>query len=290
MKKYLTILFAALMVFVLSGLADAAQKRFTAQVYKFDGTKQVAGSPGTLITTGITYKVLQRNTDTSETLLAPIGPTGSAVTSKTNPVTTTVFAVDGKIDFVCDPAETLDTYVDLIVVDTNGGFTAVVEDFTNNNHTIIINETPGIVHQGCIWFGVSSNVATDTGVNFLADTMVMDVRVEVVTVDSGMTLSVGTEDTASGFRSGVSMTTAGYIADTGVITGGSTIDYTAASTYGTLLYTAITGSDAVATCGGRSYLGHVVTTVGTNDDLYYTGSTGSDTAVGYLHFTIIRLR
>ncbi len=290
MKKYLTILFAALMVFALSGFADAAQKRFTAQVYKFDRTKQVAGAPGTLITSGITYKVLQRNSDTAETLLAPIGPTGSAVTSKTNPVTTTVFAVDDKIDFVCDPAEATDTYVDLIVVDTNGGYTAFVEDFNINNHTIMIDETPGIMHVGCIWFGASSNVATDTGVDFLPDTLIKDVRVEVVTVDATETINVGTADTAAGLRSAVSVATAGNIADTGVITGGTIIDYTAASTYGTLLYTAITGSDVVATCGGRSFIGHVVTTAGTNDDLYYTGSDGSDTAAGYIFYEFVRLR
>ncbi|MFH2076622.1 MAG: hypothetical protein ABIJ57_14975, partial [Pseudomonadota bacterium] len=128
-------------------------------------------------------------------------------------------------------------------------------------------------------------------VNFLPKTFIQDVRVEVTTADSGITINVGTADTAAGFRSAVSLTSTGFIADTGVITNGSTIDYTAASTYGTLLVTAITGSDAVATVGGRSYLGHVVNTSGTDDDLYYTlSSSGVDTAHGYIHVFFIRLR
>lgn len=297
MKKFTSLLLTILLaVFALGGYADAAQKRFQAQAYKFDQTKQIAGqtSASKLLATGITYKVLVRNSNTAETILASRGPSGSAVTAKTNPVTTTVFAVDGKIDFVADPTDALDTYVDLIVTDTNGGYSAFIEDFTANQRTVVIDETPGIPHTNIIWFAASSEVETDTGVDFLANTIITDCRVEVVTTDSAKTLSVGllsteTAGNASGLRSGVLMTTAGFVKDTGVITGGSTIDYTAASTYGSLLYTAITGSDAVATVGGRSYLGHVVT--GTNaKSLTYTGSAGSTTAAGYIYTTFMRLR
>lgn len=59
---------------------------------------------------------------------------------------------------------------------------------------------------------------------------------------------------------------------------------------GTLLTTAITGSDAVATVGGNTRKHHFVTTAGTDDDLYYTGSAGSDTAAGYIHYYFMRLR
>lgn len=56
---------------------------------------------------------------------------------------------------------------------------------------------------------------------------------------------------------------------------------------------AITGADTnVTTLGGRTMLfpGHIVTTSGTDDDLYYTGSAGSDTAAGYIHYFFTRLR
>jgi len=54
------------------------------------------------------------------------------------------------------------------------------------------------------------------------------------------------------------------------------------------LVTAITGSDAVATVGGKTYIGpHVVVTTGTDDDLYYTCS---DTGYEYIHYWFTRLR
>jgi len=243
------------------------------------------------ITSGVTFKVLARGADTSETLTYYGG-----TTSLTNPVTTTNFAADAvcgdRVAFRTDPTDTsYDRYVDLIVVDTAGGFTAFVEDFDKYQHTIVIDERPGIMHHGCIWWSYSDNTATDTGVDFLIDTAVSDVWVEVVTVDATETISVGTADTATGFRSGVSVATAGYPTDTAVITGGTNIDYVPVTTYGALLVTAITGNDAVATCGGKSYIGpHIVKTTGTDDDLYYTGSAGSDAGLGYIHYWFTRIR
>lgn len=35
---------------------------------------------------------------------------------------------------------------------------------------------------------------------------------------------------------------------------------------------------------------HVYIMAGTDDDLYYTGSAGSDTAAGYIHYYFMRLR
>jgi hypothetical protein len=176
-------------------------------------------------------------------------------------------------------------------VDTNGGYSAFIENFDKYQHTIVIDERPNILHQGTIWFGgVTSD--TDTGINFLPDTYVHDVMVEVVTVASAATLDVGLISTGTsgdkdGFRVGVLLTTAGFVKDTGVVTAGTTIDYTAASTYGALLYTNITGSDAVETGGGRSYIGHVVTS-GYADGLTYQSA--STTAAGYIHYWFTRMR
>jgi len=86
---------------------------------------------------------------------------------------------------------------------------------------------------------------------------------------------------------GVLLTTAGFVKDTAVVTDGTSIDYTAASTYGALLVTAITGSDGVATGGGKSWIGHVVTS-GYADGLTYQAS--STTAAGYIHYFFTRMR
>lgn len=284
-KKIFSVLIAV--AFVLGALAfanpaQAVMRHYVADVNKIVNVKAVPQK----ISTTITYKVLAVGTNTAETIYST-----ESRTAMTNPVTTTVFATKGQIDFWCDPTDaTTDLKVDLIVVDANGGFTAFVEDFTPSQRTIEIDERPNVMHHGVVWFGVSSNVATSTGITFLPKTAIENVAVEVVTADSAATLDVGTSDTAAGFRSAVLMTNLGFIADTGVITGGSTIDYVPATNYGSLLTTAITGSDAVATVGGNSKKWHFVNTAGTDDDLYYTGSAGTDTAAGYIHFWMTRLR
>jgi hypothetical protein len=175
----------------------------------------------------------------------------------------------------------------------------VIENFDQYTHSIVIDERPNVTHQGMIWFesGHASATETDTGVDFVADTFIMDVRPEVVTVVSGKVLDVGllsteTSGNADGLRDGVLLTTAGFVADTGVVTRGGSTDYTAVSTYGTMLYTSVTGVDSTmegttAHVGGRSYLGHVVT--GTNaHSLCYTADTS--TGDGYIHYTFTRIR
>lgn len=296
-KRWLNILltvFVALAFFAVN--ANAANYHYVANVYKYDATKngfQGSATVSSLIKTGVTYKALTAGSTTASTLYANSGWAMGG--SKTNPVTTTYYLADGdgyagRIDFY-----TTTSTVDLIVVDTNGGFTAFVEDFSPNQRTVVIDETPNIRHHGMIWFG-AANSATEnsTGVSFLADTLIEDVRVQVVTADSGITidvglLSTGTGGDANGFIAARSLTSTGYPSDTGVITNGTTIDYTPATTYGALLYTAITGSDAVATVGGRSYIGHIVTGSNTGA-LTYTLSTTADTGAGMIHYFFTRLR
>ncbi len=273
--------------------AQAALQDMWAYVYKWDGKMSSDGKPVlTRLTSGVTFKVLAQDSDTAETLYYYKGST-----ALTNPVTTTNYAsntvCNDQVRFRVDPTDsTYDRYVDLIVVDTNGGYTAFIEDFDKYTHSIIIDERPNIMHHGMIWFDATTTAETDTGVDFLADTMIHDVRVEVVTTASAKTLDVGllsteTSGDADGFRAAVLLTTAGYVADTGVVTAGTTIDWTAASTYGALLYKSIAGSDAVASGGGRSYLGHVVTSGKASSLTYSQSSTSGD---GYIHFFFTRLR
>jgi hypothetical protein len=293
MKRFKWIIAFVVLALFVAAPAQAVLQDMQAAVYKWEGGM---GSDGkavlTRVESGIQFQVLSHGTATLETTYYP-----KKTTALTNPVTTTSFAsstiCNKRVAFRVDPTDSVDDrYVDLIVTDTNGGYTAFVEHFDQYTHTIVIDERPNILHHGIAWFShADSSTVTDTGINFLPKTFIQDVRVEVITADAGITINVGTADTAAGLRSGVLLTSTGFVADTGVITGGTTIDYTPASTYGSLLYTAITGSDAVATVGGRSYLGHVVNTSGTDDDLYFTlSSSGVDTAHGFIHFMFIRLR
>jgi hypothetical protein len=284
---------ALALFFIIPAPAPAALQDMWAAVYRWDGKMNTDGKPVlSRATTGITFKVLAIGTNTAETLYYYNGST-----ALTNPVTTTNFAsatvCNDRVAFRTDPTDsTSDRYVDLIVVDTVGGYTAFVEDFDKYNHTIIIDERPNQLHHGMIWFSATTTDALDTGIDFVPNTMVSDVRIEVVTAASAISIDVGilagaSNGDADGFRANVLLTTTGYVADTGVVTAGTTIDFTAASTYGALLYTAITGSDAVASGGGRSYLGHVVGS-GTNDgSLNYTAD--STSGAGYIHYWFTRM-
>lgn len=290
MKKIWSVLIAFLLSVLIAVPVMAESQDMWATVYKDTGKIGADGRTVlTEVTTGITYRVLATGADTDETITSYGGST-----SKTNPVTSTVYGTDGGlIKFRTDPTDsTYDRYVDLIVRDNTGGFSAVIKNFDKYTHTVVIDERPGVEHTCIAWFSyAASSAATSTGVTFPINTYIKDARVEVVTADPGITINVGTSDTAAGFRTGLSLASTGFVKDTGVITNGSTLDYTAASTYGSLLVTAITGSDAVASGGGKSYLGHVVKTAGTDDDLYYTlSSSGTDTAAGFIYITFTNFR
>jgi hypothetical protein len=282
-------LFTAVLLPFTSAPASAAWSDMWAEVYSWDGSMNAQGEMQlTRITSGVTYQVLAVDADTEETLYVY---NDNAYTAYTNAVTTTYFDAVDRVQFRVDPTDsTNDRYVDLIVVDTAGGYTAFVENFDKYTHTIVIDERPNIQHHGCIWFAPST-AETDTGIDFTPDTAVHDVWVEVVTVDATETIDIGSDTDPNGYRAAVSVATAGYPTDTAVITDGSTSDYVPVSTYGALLVTAITGSDGAATHGGKSYIGpNMITATGATSELTYTGSAGSDTQAGYIHYFFTRMR
>lgn len=290
--KLITLALAAFCL-IIAAPAQAALQDMWANVYTWDGKMNVDGKPVlTRLTSGVTFKVLAVDSDTAETTYYYGGST-----SLTNPVTTTSFASDtickDRVAFRVDPTDaTSDRYVDLIVVNTDGGYSTFVENFDKYQHTIVLDQRPNVVHQGTIWFGASSTSEIDTGIDFHADVFVQDVRVEVVTVASAISIDVGilssgTGGDADGFRANVLLTTAGYVADTAFITDGTNIDFVPASTYGVLLVTAITGSDVTASAGGKSIHGYLIDGTSTSSLTYTMNST---TGAGYLHYWFNRIR
>jgi hypothetical protein len=306
MKRFKWIFTIAVVLALFAAFpAQAAIQDMSAEVYRWTGAMNGDGTMAlSRITSGITFKVLAHGSDTAETTYYPASASGKALTSLTNPVTTTSYAsatiCNDRVAFRVDPTDaTDDRYVDLIVVDTTGGYTLFYPHFDKYTHSLVIDERPNVMHHGMIWFSCLSDVQTAggeyaTGITFVPDTFVHDVWVEVVTVDSGVYMDVGTSDDTDGYRDNVLLTTASYVKDTGVVTSGTSADYTAVSTYGALLVTAITGSGTITglnvEVGGKSYIGHIVTTAGTNDDLTYSGVSGNDTGAGYLHYWFTRLR
>lgn len=291
MKKFFTIALALLMLGGIIGQAEARWDKYEIEVYAWRGT----GIPSQLTSLDhrrgldssgsaeaqITYKVLYRNTDTAASIAS-----NYVGTSKTNPVTTTVFSSSGnrKIRFWInrnvdsnadgDWDEDDDYYspsgVDLIVTDVRGGYTATAEDVVaNKTHTLIIDERPNILHSGVIWFDATAS-EVDTGIDFEYDTIIKSVSVEVLTVSDGGTLDVGLlSDDPDGFFDGLELTILGYRYDSGGTPGATTAQV------GDLLGTS-----------ERTY-DHVIEGSG-SQSLTYTGS--SAVGAGYLHYEFIHMR
>ena len=275
------ILFVALAL-VIPAPAQAEFRDFWAYVYTWDGSMGADGRAIlTRVTSGITFKVLQTGSDSSETLYYY----GSdALTSLTNPVTTTSFASDtickDMVRFRTDPTDTNDDRVDLMVINTDGGGYVFFEDFNyQNDHAIVIDERPGIVHNSAIWFAVvsSGGIATevDTGIVFKYDTVIQAVTAEVVTVEaSSCTLNVGlkaagTGGDVDGFIAAMSMATAGF-PDNTITTVGDLLD---------------DGTDV-------DPFGHTIRSANEQDLVYQqaAGTAAANTAAGYIHWTWFRTR
>lgn len=261
MKKLFKILMVmALVIGVSAPLAFAGYYHYEIQVYSDKNNSQTKVNP-TLEITGITYKVLTVDSDTAATIYSD-----KVGTSKTNPVTTTVFAADDKIDFyVSDSVSS----VDIIIVDTDGGYTLFLEGATHNTRTAIIDERPNIQHHGCIWFSYNSGVETDTGINFQYDTTIHSVQLEIVTIDAGEDIDIGllsteTSGDADGFIVDGSTATAGYVVQS-------------AANMGALL------DDAT------NFLRHTVSSANAQS-MTYTGSEGCNSAAGYIHYYFTRTR
>ena len=220
MRKLYTFIICMLLTMAFVFPAQAANKDMWAKVYSWDGKLTARGTPIlTEINSGVTFVVMQRNsTATLETLYEYDDDT---MTSLANPVTGTNFADDtvcnDMVSFRVDPGETTDTYVDVIVVDQAGGYTAFVEDFDEYTHTIVIDERPNVRHHGVAFiYTTGSSTETDTGIDFddicIIDKMMVEVGVAFptnVAMEVGI-LSSGTNGDANGFIESEGLATVGF--------------------------------------------------------------------------------
>jgi hypothetical protein len=219
-KKLLTAILAiGLLCGLMAGPAMADMKDMWAYVYTWDGTMQADGTLKlTRQTENITFCVFPRDQiATVETLYEY---NDNAFTALTNPVTGTNFTsatvCNDMISFRVDPADaTYDRYVDLLVVDQDGGFTTFIEDFDEYTHAIIIDERKNIQHHGAIWFYSTTAGELDTGIDFLDNAVIRTVAIEVLIADADETIDVGllgagTDGDADGFIDGQGLDTVAY--------------------------------------------------------------------------------
>ena len=183
------------------------------------------------------------------------------------------------------------TSVDISVL-TSTGEAFFYQDVSYNVGRLEINPVQ-LDYTLVVPFGASDNTEVDTGFDLPSGLLVKDAYIKVTTTDSGETLDAGLLSSesggdADGFVLLTSVATSGYVNPWPVVTGGTNIDYLVHTAgYGALLKQGIAGADAVATVGGFARRYHA--TDGVAESITYTGSSGSDTAAGYICLTFQKL-
>lgn len=208
-------------------------------------------------------------------------------TAKANPITRAQFATDGGVKFR-SPATSHD--ICLAHADGSNGQIASV---TPVMHCLPLNRD-GADKVIIVPFGVSDNAEVDTGIDIPVHSHIHNLAVEVVAIDATEDLSIGllsseTNGDADGLVATISVGTAGFVKPF-VVTTGSSETYVSVAKFGALMGAVATGADdANADTGVGHAWGHVVS--GANaKSLTYTGSSGSDTAAGYIYVYLKRLR
>lgn len=221
MKRFWKLLLALFLVVAFALPAQAEMRKMWAQAYKWEGGMDADGTMTlTKLNDSVRFWVQAVSADTLETLYEYDDPSN---TSLDNPITVANFedatVCNGLIAFNVDPTDANDKAVDLYVVMQDGGFFVFVEDFDENQHTIVIDARPGVEHHGIYRTAViSSTTEVDTEVDFSYDTVVRAVTVEIITEDAGTTVDIGIDTSAAGdvdgFVDGISLATAGFVDNT----------------------------------------------------------------------------
>jgi len=215
MKRFWTVFLTLALMVAFAVPAQAEFQDMWAKVYKWNGNYNADGSAAlTPLTTGVQFKVLRSGNDALMETLYVYGK--DAYTSLTNPVNSTYFAAstacNGLVAFRVDPTDsTNDRYVDLIVVDTNGGYTAVVQNFDKYTHTIVIDESPNKVHHGQVWFSYTTTDQTSTGVTLLSGTLLHKVITSVTTNLAETFIGIGTTGSTQIVKFGDSLASTGFV-------------------------------------------------------------------------------
>jgi len=295
-KLFLIIAFFVGLIMVVPS-AFAGYYHYEINVYSDEGFSTAAGGY-TSQTADITYQVLTAGSTTESTLYSDDAGTGM-----TNPVTTTIFNTPDKIDFYV--ADTIAS-VDIIIVDTDGGYTLFLDGATQYTRTAIIDETPNIMHHGCIWWQMTtSSVEQDTGVDLEVGSLVHNVIWEVITIASSNDKADigpgvgGTGEDTDGFLDNIPCATAGWFnpkeaddAEMG-LSSGTVIYLHADSPLGALIGTTIVGSGGTTECEGHRIFWDYYVSSDAQDDLAYVfPSLGGSTGDGYIHwfFTPMRVK
>lgn len=206
------------------------------------------------------------------------------LTSKSNPITPSVFATDGKIKFYASVDE-VDIYINLTSGDELKADGVSV-------YTHLLKIPTNSVHKHVVFPFDAGTAETSSGVDLPYLSKVKDLGVEVVTAGSNETLDVGLDSTGTagdvdGFLINVPMSGTGFIKSHDFTTG-TTETYVSATYFGELMGAGVVGTNADGDFGVVGGEGHVVT--GSNEQTITYQASADNGAAGYVHvwFDLIR--
>lgn len=240
-----------------------------------------SGSSDGVIDSGIYAFVYDAGTKTLSTIYSD-----AAATAKTNPISRTVFATDGKIEFF-STAESHD-----IFVSHSDGSGALKSDVTPTVHTLPLDRSS---LNKCMVFPIAFNsggTEVDTGLDLPYNSRVTDVALEVVTSDSTETCAIGilsseTNGDADGLMVAVSVAAVGMVQGWAVTVGGNET-YVSATNYGALMGLGKVGTDVANDCGIPGGAGHIVQPSNGRSISYTPSSSDTLAGYGYVYFSVMR--
>jgi hypothetical protein len=228
-----------------------------------------------------TYQVLTAGTGA----VATIYVNDLAASAASNPGTIS----NGQIKFFMDDSI---TSVDISIYTSEGDAIFLRGVTPDKTHRAQVDKDK-IEQTLVIGIACTTSTETTTGFTFVGPVTITDIELFIETVDATETLDVGVDGTTTndpdGLIDGVSLATAGSPEIGPVLTSGSNEVYISASTRGVLLSTITAGSDATEDHG--TYVTHQchIGAAETDANITISGSSGADTAVGYLLLTLKKL-
>lgn len=209
-------------------------------------------------------------------------------TSLANPITRTQFASDDMLKFYAAAGT-----VDIVLAHSDGSI-GKYGSVTPSVKSVRLDRS-GVDKCLIVAFSASDNDETDTEVDLPYNVVIYDAAVEVVTADATETLNIGLLSSesggdADGILASVPMTTAGYLPAFDTVAGANQ-SYVYRAWWGALMGSPVVGTDSSEeTYYGISHVEGHRTAYGYANSVTYTGSSGSDTAAGYIYLYFRHIR
>jgi hypothetical protein len=282
MKTKFSVL-AVLPLFALTLATFAEAKNFNDKQYALTVQDERSGAIGSqgLVNSGVMVFVYDAGTHNLSTIYAD-----RKRTAKTNPISRAQFATDGEVLFYGSSAS-----YDIVLSHSDGSNAKVAGVTPVLHRLMLVRSYPDKILV--LPFLNNGTTEVSTGVTLPYDSIVTDVAVEVVTAESGKTLSVGllsseSGGSATGFVNAVSTTSTGY-PTLSTFTTGASETFFASSVLGAFLFKGDAGVDT-ALHYGSYFRSPKIITGGAAHTVSFTGSSGSTSAAGYFYLFFRNLR